>query len=261
MIRIVDTHTHIYGEEFDEDRAAVVQRAREAGVVKALLPNIDSTTINRVIDMCRDYPDFCRPMMGLHPTSVTTSNLHQELVAVRKSLEENRQSFIAIGEIGIDLYWDSTYINEQIEAFEEQIRWALEFDLPVVIHCRKAFGYIKALLDKYKSTGLRGVFHSFTADEPEVQDMLSFENFFLGINGIVTFKKSALPAVLPSIPLSRILLETDSPYLAPVPNRGQRNETSFVKFVLDKVADAYNITPDEVAEQTTANAVSLFGNL
>ena len=260
-MHIIDTHTHIYGEEFDDDRAAVVQRAREAGVIKALLPNIDSTTIARVMDMCREYPDFCRPMMGLHPTSVTASNLMTELGTVRKCVEENRPSFVAIGEIGIDLYWDSTYINEQIEAFEEQIRWALEFDLPAVIHCRKAFGHIKAVLDRYKGTGLRGVFHSFTADEPEVQDMLSFENFFLGINGIVTFKKSALPAVLPSVPLSRILLETDSPYLAPAPNRGKRNETSFVGFVLDKVAGIYGLTPHEVAEQTTANAVALFGNL
>ncbi len=260
-MRIIDTHTHIYGEEFDGDRAAVVQRAREAGVVKALLPNIDSSTIVRVADMCREYPDFCRPMMGLHPTSVTASNFRTELRTVRKSVEESRPSLVAIGEIGIDLYWDSTYINEQIEAFEEQVRWALEFDLPVVIHCRKAFGYIKAVLDRYKGTGLRGVFHSFTADEPELQDMLSFESFFLGINGIITFKKSALPAVLPSVPLSRILLETDSPYLAPVPHRGLRNETAFVRSVLDKVAEIYKMTPEEVAEQTSDNAVALFGDL
>lgn len=259
-MELVDTHTHIYGEEFDEDRDAVVRRAKDAGVVKALLPNIDSATVDRVLGMCRQYPGFCYPMMGLHPENVNADNVSSELAIVRKALEDNLDSVVAIGEIGIDLYWDSTFLEQQLLVFDEQLRWAVEFGKPVSIHCRKGFGRMKPILDKYKDSGLRGVFHSFTADHDEADGMLAYGDFYLGINGIATFKKSPLPSFLSAkVPLERVLLETDSPYLAPVPKRGLRNETSFVKFVLDKVAEIYNLAPEEVAARTTANAVALFG--
>ena len=238
---LIDTHSHLFVEEFTEDLPQVMERARKAGVSYIFMPNIDSTTIDAMLSVCRDYPGFCYPMIGLHPTSVNES-YEQELAVVRKYLSTSNE-FVAIGEIGLDLYWDKTFLKEQILAFEKQIEWALEYDLPIVIHSREAFEYIYKVMEPYKKTPLTGIFHSFTGTSEEAAKLLEFEGFMLGINGVVTFKKSTLPETLTTVPLERIVLETDSPYLAPVPNRGKRNESANVKDTLMKVAEIYQITP------------------
>ena len=254
---LIDTHSHLFVEEFTEDLPQVMERARKAGVSYIFMPNIDSTTIDAMLSVCRDYPGFCYPMIGLHPTSVNES-YEQELAAVHKYLSTSNE-FVAIGEIGLDLYWDKTFLNEQILAFEKQIEWALEYDLPIVIHSREAFEYIYKVMEPYKKTPLTGIFHSFTGTSEEAAKLLEFEGFMLGINGVVTFKKSTLPETLTTVPLERIVLETDSPYLAPVPNRGKRNESAIVKDTFMKVAEIYQITPEHVAEVTSVNALKVFG--
>ena len=238
---LIDTHSHLFVEEFTEDLPQVMERARKAGVSYIFMPNIDSTTIDAMLSVCRDYPGFCYPMIGLHPTSVNES-YEQELAVVHKYLSTSNE-FVAIGEIGLDLYWDKTFLKEQILAFEKQIEWALEYDLPIVIHSREAFEYIYKVMETSE----------------EAAKLLEFEGFMLGINGVVTFKKSTLPETLTTVPLERIVLETDSPYLAPVPNRGKRNESANVKDTLMKVAEIYQITPEHVAEVTSVNALKVFG--
>ena len=199
-------------------------------------------------------------MIGLHPTSVRAENFEEELNVVARELASGRK-YVAIGEIGMDLYWDRTFLKEQEEALRRQFDWALAYDLPVVIHCREAFDYIYRIMEAYRSTNLRGVFHSFTGTADEACRVLEFPGFYLGINGVVTFKNSHLPDVLPSVPLERILLETDSPYLTPVPYRGKRNESAYVQYVLSKVAEVCGRTPDEVAKQTSESALKVFGIL
>jgi TatD DNase family protein len=258
MLRIVDTHSHLFTEEFDADRAAVLKRAKEEGVTRIYMPNIDETTIDRLLQVCEDNSGYCFPMMGLHPTSV---NEHFEIALqqVHQCLMAHRNQFVAVGEIGLDLYWDDTYLEQQMEVFDRQVRWALDLDLPIVVHCRKAIQYIYKVLSPYKNTALRGIFHSFTGDLEEAQLMLQFERFMIGVNGIVTFKKSALPAILPQIPVERLVLETDAPYLTPVPHRGERNESAYIRYALMKVAEVLGGTPEELAEQTSANAIRMFG--
>lgn len=259
-MRLIDTHTHLFLEEFDEDRAEVVARARQAGVTHLLMPNIDSTTIAPLLRMCGDYPGYCFPMMGLHPTSVD-GRLEAELDIVRRQLETN-PSFVAVGEIGMDLYWDRTYEAWQRRALDIQLRWALEFGLPVVIHCREAFEPLCQVLEPYKDTPLRGILHCFTGTEEEAHRFLdTFPGFLLGIGGVVTFKKSTLPDVVRRLPLSRLVVETDAPYLAPVPHRGRRNESAYVRDTLLKVAEILALPPEEVAETTSANALKLFSKL
>ena len=216
---LVDSHSHLFLEEFSEDLPKVIQRAREAGVTHIFMPNIDSTTIEPMFSVCRAYPDICFPMIGLHPTSVNES-YEDELVVVKQQLESSNQ-FVAIGEIGLDLYWDKTYLKEQLIAFGKQVEWALQYRLPIVIHSRDAFEYLYKVLQPYKHTSLTGIFHSFTGTLEEASYLLEFPGFMLGINGVVTFKKSLLPEILKNVPLSRIVLETDSPYLTPAPNRGK----------------------------------------
>lgn len=254
---LIDTHSHLFLEEFSDDLPQVMERARQAGVSRIYMPNIDSTTIESMLSVCADYPDFCYPMIGLHPTSVNES-YRQELSIVRERLEAPN-NFVAIGEIGLDLYWDKTFLNEQLYVFEKQIEWALEYKLPIVVHSREAFDYIYKVMEPYKKTPLTGIFHSFTGTSEEAAKLLEFEGFMLGINGVVTFKKSTLPETLTTVPLERIVLETDSPYLAPVPNRGKRNESANVKDTLMKVAEIYQITPEHVAEVTSVNALKVFG--
>lgn len=254
---LIDTHSHLFVEEFTEDLPQVMERARKAGVTYIFMPNIDSTTIDAMLSVCKDYPGFCYPMIGLHPTSVNES-YEQELAIVHKYLS-NSNEFVAVGEIGLDLYWDKTFLKEQILVFEKQIEWALECGLPIVIHSREAFEYIYKVMEPYKKTALTGIFHSFTGTSEEAEKLLEFEGFMLGINGVVTFKKSTLPATLTTVPLERIVLETDSPYLAPVPNRGKRNESANVKDTLMKVADIYQMTPEHVAQVTSVNALKVFG--
>ena len=254
---LVDSHTHLFLEEFADDLPQVMQRAREAGVTHIFMPNIDSTTIESLLSVCAAYKEFCFPMIGLHPTSVN-KNYKKELDIVAGQLASSN-GYVAIGEIGLDLYWDKTFLREQLLAFEKQVEWALEYHLPIVIHTREAFDYIYKVLQPYKETGLTGIFHSFTGTSEEAAKLLDFPGFMIGINGVVSFKKSQLPEVLKDVPLARIVLETDSPYLTPVPNRGKRNESARLKDTLIKVAEIYRESPEVVAEATSENALKVFG--
>ena len=255
MMAFVDTHTHLYVEEFDEDRELTLIRAGEAGVARLFMPNIDDTTVDAMLALCRSH-EGCYPMIGFHPTSVD-ADWKARLAAVRRWLE-SPQTFYGIGEVGLDLYWDKTYKKEQMQAFEIQIEWALEHDLPLVVHCREAYPELFEVLAPYKNTGLRGIFHSFTGTEEEAARLLEYTGFLLGINGVVTFKKSVLPSVLPHVPLGRIVLETDSPYLAPVPYRGKRNESAYLVEVAGKLSEIYSVPLEEIARVTTENACRMF---
>ena len=254
---LVDSHSHLFLEEFADDLPQVMQRAREAGVTHIFMPNIDSTTIESLLSVCAAYKEFCFPMIGLHPTSVN-ENYKKELDIVAGQLASSN-GYVAIGEIGLDLYWDKTFLREQLLAFEKQVEWALEYHLPILIHTREAYDYIYKVLQPYKETGLTGIFHSFTGTSEEAAKLLDFPGFMIGINGVVTFKKSQLPEVLKEVPLARIVLETDSPYLTPVPNRGKRNESARLKDTLIKVAEIYQESPEVVAEATSENALKVFG--
>ena len=254
---LIDTHSHLFLEEFAEDLPQVMERARNAGVSSIFMPKIYRTTIYALLSVCAKYPDLCYPMIGLHPTSVNET-YEQELAIVRERLSAPNY-FVAIGEIGLDLYWDRTFLKEQLLVFERQIEWALEYELPVVIHTREAFDYIYKVMEPYKKTALRGIFHSFTGTPEEAARLLEFDGFMLGINGVVTFKKSTLPETLLTVPLERIVLETDSPYLTPVPNRGKRNESANVKDTLAKVAEIYQKSLEYVAQVTSENALKVFG--
>lgn len=253
---LIDTHSHLFLEEFSEDLPQVMERARKAGVSHIFMPNIDSMTIEPMLSVCADYPDLCYPMIGLHPTSVNET-YERELAIVRERLSAPN-NFVAIGEIGLDLYWDKTFLNEQLFVLEKQIEWALEYNFPIVIHFREAFDYIYKVMKTYKNTPLTGIFHSFTGTPDEAAKLLEFEGFMLGINGVVTFKKSTLPDTLRTVPLERIVLETDSPYLTPVPNRGKRNESANVRDTFLKIAEIYQMNPEYVAQVTTENALKVF---
>ena len=212
-----------------------------------------------MLKVCSEYKGYCFPMIGLHPTSVD-AGYEKELAVVAGHLAMP-DGYVAIGEIGMDLYWDKTYLKEQQIVLDKQVNWALEYDLPIVIHCRDAFDYIYKVLEPYKKTPLRGIFHSFTGTAEEATRVLEFSDFFIGINGVVTFKKSHLPEILAGIPLEKIVLETDSPYLTPVPNRGKRNESAYVKDTLMKVSEIYGMSPEAVGDVTSENALKVFGML
>ena len=252
---MVDTHTHLYTEEFDADREETIARARDAGLTKLFMPNIDDTTVDAMLNLCHAHPD-CYPMIGFHPTSVD-ADWRKRLKTVEAWLDSD-ETFYGIGEVGMDLYWDKTFMKEQMEALDIQIGWALDHDLPLILHCRDAHKQMMEVLAPYKRSKLSGIFHSFTGSVEEAEAMLDFENFMLGINGVVTFKNSKLSETLKSIPLSRVVLETDSPYLAPVPYRGRRNESSYIIKVAEKLASAYSVPKDEICRQTTANALKVF---
>lgn len=253
----VDTHSHLYVEEFDEDREAVIQRAKEAGIEAILLPNIDAQSINRLKNTLERYKGYCHGMMGLHPGSVNHDWEHQ-LQIIREELELNTK-YIGIGEIGMDLYWDRSYKKEQALAFKTQLIWAKEFGLPVAIHARDAFQEIFEVLDEvHDAQKLSGVFHCFTGNEAEAKKILSYGNFLFGIGGVVSYKNSELPEVLKYIPLEKIVLETDSPYLPPVPHRGKRNESSWLTLVADKLASIYGISSQEIGKISSGNAHKLF---
>ena len=253
---MIDTHSHLFVEEFIEDLAEVVARAREVGVTKVFMPNIDDTTINDMLEVWKRYPDYCYPMLGFHPTSVDAEAMTK--VKAMKRLLVNGHPYIAIGEVGLDLYWDKTYLKEQQQVLDEQIQWALEWDLPLVLHCRDAFPELFEVLRPYQRTSLKGIFHSFTGSVDEVKELVGYSNFMIGVNGVVTFKKSTLPEALKEVPLGRLVLETDSPYLAPVPFRGKRNESAYVKKVVVKLAELYDREIGEVEQQTTQNALKVF---
>ena len=220
------------------------------------MPNIDVASVEPMLRVCGEYPGYCFPMIGLHPTEVD-ANYRDALAALKPLLDEH--PFIAVGEVGLDLYWDKTYKAEQLAALEEQIGWALERNLPLVIHSREAFPELYALFSHYKESPIRGVFHSFTGTADEAHALLEFPGFMLGINGVVTFKKSTLPDALSEVPLSRIVVETDSPYLAPTPYRGKRNESSYVARVVEKLSEIYALSPDAIADTTYRNACAVFG--
>lgn len=254
---LIDTHSHIYLPEFDEDRDAVVSRAIDAGVKTVLLPNIDASTMPALLDMVAAYPALCRPMAGLHPTSVV-EGYAAELDAVRRDLD-NVGGLVAVGEIGLDLYWDTTYRRQQMEAFDAQLDMAAEHDLPVVIHCRNAFDDMMDILENHlRVHDIRGVAHSFTGTVCQAERLMSDTNLYVGVNGIVTFKKSDLPQVLRHIPIDRVVPETDAPYLAPVPHRGRRNESAFIVDVVRKIAEVYGLDFDKTAAVMEANARKLF---
>lgn len=258
-MNLVDSHSHLFLEEFAADLPLVIERARQAGVSHIFMPNIDHSTIKPMLEVCSAYAGYCFPMLGLHPTSVN-AGYRDELASLSAYLEEGHP-FVGIGEIGLDLYWDKTFVKEQLAAFDAQLQWALEYDLPVVIHCREAFDHIYMVLQNYKDTPLRGILHSFTGTAEDAARILEFPGFLIGINGVVTFKKSSLPQVLCTVPLDRLVLETDSPYLAPVPKRGTRNESSYLPYTLQKVADIYGQSPEMVAQITGKNALKMFGRL
>ena len=253
----IDTHTHLDGEEFAADRAEVMARAREAGVGKVFLPAIDIKSTEAILDVCRQYPGYAYPMVGLHPEEVRAD--WREVLAQMKQYLKPENRFIAIGEVGLDYYWSREFEQEQLDAFEEQVKWSVETRLPLMIHCRKGQNEMVQLLRRYKNDLPGGVFHCFTGNEHEAEELLQFDRFVLGIGGVLTFKKSHLPEVLPAaVPLDRIVIETDSPYMAPVPMRGQRNESAYVKFVLQRLAEAYGVSDDTVAEATNAAAQPIF---
>ena len=253
---MIDTHSHLFVEEFSEDLFSVIQRAKEAGVDRVFMPNIDDESLEDMLKVCSLYAGYCFPMLGYHPTSVDASSM-AKVLRMKEHLVSGHP-FIAIGEVGLDLYWDKTYLYEQQMVLDEQIQWALEWNLPLVIHCREAFSELFEVLKPYKRTGLKGVFHSFTGTMNEAQEALEYDNFMLGINGVVTFKKSALPEVLKRVPKERLVLETDSPYLAPTPFRGKRNESSYVGKVADKLAEIYEVSASEICSITTRNALKVF---
>ena len=255
MFKVIDTHTHLDAEEFDEDRAEAFARAREAGVGKVFLPAIDVKTTHAVLALSREYPGYAYPMIGLHPEEVK-ADWKEQLAELRKM---QISDFIAIGEIGLDYYWSREFEHEQLEAFEEQVKWSVETRLPLMIHCRKAQNEMVHLLRQYQKDLPGGVFHCFTGNQKEAEELLSFDNFVLGIGGVSTFKSSHLREDLPAVvPMNRIVLETDSPYMAPVPYRGKRNESAFVVEVLKTLAKAYNVSEEKFAEQTNKNVESVF---
>lgn len=263
MKRFIDTHCHLDGEEFAADRDDVVQRAREAGCAAIFLPAIDLASCHTVLDVCAQYPDYCYPMLGLHPEevradwSVALSEIKQ---IINSKLQTSKFKVLAIGEVGLDYYWSREFEHEQLEAFEEQVRWAVDMQLPLMIHCRKAQNELVTILKRYAKNLPGGVFHCFTGNEQEARQLLEFDRFVLGIGGVSTFKKSHLPEVLPTcVPLDRIVLETDAPYMAPVPQRGQRNESAYIRHVVTRLAEAYGVSEEEICQKTNENVQKVFG--
>lgn len=254
-MNIIDTHSHIYSEEFDSDIDNVILRAKGKGLSHILLPNIDEGSIDRLHALCEKYPGYCIPMMGLHPTSV---NADWASVLQRMRPLFGQRKYIAVGEIGIDLHWDKTYLQEQKQAFTQQLEWAREFSVPVAIHMRSAHQEVVECLRKSGPDNLSGVFHSFGGTREELEEIMAFPNFSIGINGVVTFKNSTLRETLKGADVSRIIVETDSPYLAPVPFRGKRNESSYAAVVIDTLASVFGMPAERMAEITSENAKRLF---
>jgi len=251
----IDTHTHLFAEEFDLDRNEVIERAVTSGVTKMLLPNIDVDSISALKRTIDQFKGICYPMLGLHPCSVN-ENYIADLKIIREEMERNLP--IGIGECGIDLYWDKTFLLQQKEALKIQAEWAKEFKLPLIIHARESFTEIFEVLDEVNDENLTGVFHCFTGYEKEVEKILSYGGFKMGIGGVVTYKTSHLPTLLPNVDLKNIVLETDSPYLPPVPFRGKRNESSYLIKVAEKLSEIYQLPLEKIAEITTKNAMELF---
>lgn len=251
---MIDTHSHIDGEEFAEDLDEVVQRARDAGVEKLFVPAINLEGLPHLVEVCDAYPGYLYPMIGLHPEEVKED--YQAVLDKMHSIlkSDAGRKFIAIGEIGLDFYWDDTFRKEQLDALEQQIQWAIEFNLPLMFHTRKAYNEMIEIMERHRKDHLRGVFHCFSASKEIAEKLLTFEGFMLGIGGVLTFKNSNLPEVLKeNVPLSRIVLETDCPYMAPVPYRGKRNESAFILEVARKLSDVYGCKIEEISLETNKN--------
>ncbi|HKK40963.1 MAG TPA: TatD family hydrolase [Bacteroidales bacterium] len=256
-MQLIDTHTHLYLPEFDTDRDETVKRAVGNGIIKMLMPNIDVDSVDRMLSVRDRYLDICYPMMGLHPTSVK-DDYREQLDRLEQLHYEHE--FIAVGEIGIDLYWDKTYVNEQVTAFRRQVAYAVDNELPVVVHSRESFREVFAVLDEFRGRGLKGVLHAFTGGAEELEKAKEL-GLMLGIGGIVTFKNSGLDKVLKEADPDSIILETDSPYLAPVPFRGKRNESSYVPLINKKIADIFGMSEEKTADLTYYNSSVLFSRI
>ena len=253
-MQFIDTHIHIDGKEFDTDRNDVIERAKAAGATAMLVPAIDLPSVARVLEVCRAYPGYAFPMIGLHPEEVRDDYLD----VLRQMRDMLPGPFVAIGEVGLDFYWSREFAAQQLDAFERQVEWACECQLPLDIHCRKAQNEMVRILRRHKSRLSGGVFHCFTGNDHEAAELLDFEDFVLGIGGVLTFKKSRLPEVVREIPLDRIVVETDAPYMAPVPMRGKRNESAFIVHVIQLLSQCYGVGEDEIARVTTDNAKRVF---
>ena len=253
-MNLIDTHVHLYEKRFESDLESVLENARQNGLCKLLMPNVDAASIEPMNRIARENPGFCYPMIGLHPCYVA-QDFETQLEVVEKELSKNQ--YVAVGEIGLDLYWDNTFFEQQKIAFATQTKWAMQHQLPIAIHSREATDEAIALLTPLVSPQLRGVFHCFTGTVAQAQEIVAM-GFYLGIGGVVTYKNGGLDQVLPHIPLEKIVLETDAPYLAPVPHRGKRNESSYLPYIAHKVAEIYGTSTEQVAEMTTYNAEKLF---
>lgn len=255
-MQFIDTHIHIDGEEFKDDLDEVVTRAKEAGAIQLFVPGINYNSIASMKAVCERFPDFIRPMIGLHPEDVkedykeVLAKMHQELA---------NDYWIAIGEVGLDYYWSREFEKEQLDAFEQQVQWSVETQLPLMIHCRKAQNEMVKIIRRYEKELPGSVFHCFTGNQHEAEELLQFDKFVLGIGGVSTFKKSHLAEDLAAVvPMDRIVLETDAPYMAPAPHRGERNESSFIPFIIEKLAMAYGVSNEDLATVTTATAKKVF---
>lgn len=255
---MIDTHSHIFDSAFDEDRSETIQRAINAGVERFILPAIDSESHNQLIDIVRKFPNLCYGAIGLHPTSVNDNpEWRTELALVERYLAEEPLKWVAVGEIGLDLYWSRDFLTEQSEAFITQVEMAINHDLPLIIHTRDAWDEMMEVITPYAER-TRGVFHSFSGEPRHLDAITRMKNYYIGVGGVVTYKKSALPGMLRDFPLERILLETDSPYLPPVPHRGSRNESSYLNLVAEKIATIKEISVEDVKKITTNSAIKLF---
>lgn len=254
---IIDTHAHLFDEAFDPDRSEVLERARKSGVSGIILPGIDSESHERLIQCYRDYPQIMYPSMGLHPTSVNSSYLN-ELSMVRHYLDDPAIPWVAVGEIGLDYYWSTAYKKEQQEAFSIQLHWASERQLPVIIHCREAMGDVLQVMAS-ESLPLKGVFHAYSGSFESYQQILKLGDFKLGIGGVLTYKNAHLPELLQKVPIQDIVLETDAPYLSPVPFRGKRNESAYLVHIVQQLSEIYTLTIDQIQRITTQNACKIFG--
>ena len=256
-MKLIDTHAHLYEENFTEDLDLVMKRANDNGIYRMYIPNVDETTIEPLISLCEKY-DCCKPMMGLHPTSVK-ENYEQSLSIIKDTLFQNPEKFCAVGEIGIDLYWDKTFLEEQIIAFKEQISWALELKKPFIVHARKSFDEIYQCLKTINKTKYNGIFHCFGGDLRQANTLIEM-GFKIGIGGVLTFKNAKLAEIVKEIDIKDIVLETDSPYLAPVPYRGKRNESAYILEIAKFIANIKEISLEQVAEITTLSALNIFEN-
>ena len=255
-MNFIDTHTHLFASEFDNDIDIVIKNALDNGISKMLLPNIDSTTTTKMLQLCDRYPNNCYPMIGLHPCSIKKDNLEKEISHVEQMLSQNK--FIAVGEIGLDLYWDKSTLDLQKIAFESQIELAKKYKLPIAIHVRDSFDEAIEIVERLNDYNLSGVFHCFTGNLEEAQRIINLKNFYLGIGGVVTFKNGGINKIINQVSLDRIILETDSPYLSPTPFRGTRNESKYLLNIAHKMAELYNVDLKDIAEKTTKNAIDLF---